>query len=516
MVTSLWMVVMAPPFVDRGLFSQDHDGSTDSSVCRQLDPQTRRVRRRNVRRALLGALVVALAGCGGIADERAPRDEFREAVVGPGIAVEVPSGWNARILLGAEGRPVLHAANFALPSNDSDTGEVAQETIGSAGQLYINVRDLGPGESDAALPVGFDSPDFGPPPPAAGSRCCFITVASRDVAASGRVYRIAVVSGSDAPPSEAAVAEGNAVLSTLALEPYEPHPPTPASSNEHLAGYGIDLALAPGWHGRIAECLTLDTATFDLSGVDLTASFPGGPDDIAMRLIEHGGSDAPFVTARLPPELVPTEFVAPDGEQVPALTSRSFVVGGRQFVLLVLAGSLPPSPAAVAEANEILATLRVEPGDFYPGQVDAATFAAAPGWHTGTSGPAEVEPGGTQTTSWASTVPYGDGPYDFPPHETLAALSPDDIAIVAWLSRGRGSCSELAPGRPPFDLADAQEGSFEGVPPERATYRIAAHLSGFDVTLWIFFGRAEPSDEQLDRAQAELEHLRLPDWESPG
>ena len=34
---------------------------------------------------------------------------------------------------------------------------------------------------------------------------------------------------------------------------------------------------------------------------------------------------------------------------------------------------------------------RVEPGDFYPGEVEPATFAPAPGWYTGTTGLAAVE-----------------------------------------------------------------------------------------------------------------------------
>jgi hypothetical protein len=200
---------------------------------------------------------------------------------------------------------------------------------------------------------------------------------------------------------------------------------------------------------------------------------------------------------------------------ISALTGRSFVAGGRKFVLSVASGSLPPNPATLAEANGALAALRVEPGDFYPGTVEPATFAPASGWSTGTSGLTDVEPEGEQTTTWASTVAYRDAPDQFPPHETLAALPPDGIAIVAWLSRAPGRRSELPAGAPPFRLDEAQTSSFEGVPDDRATYRILARAPDrFDVTLWVFFGRANPDSAQLARAQAELDRLRLPDWPS--
>jgi hypothetical protein len=196
---------------------------------------------------------------------------------------------------------------------------------------------------------------------------------------------------------------------------------------------------------------------------------------------------------------------------------RSFLASGRKFVLSASAGSLPPSPAALIAANQILASLRVEAGDFYPGEVEPATFAPAPGWYAATSGPAPVELGGQHTSSWASTIPYRDPPSQFPPHETLAALPPDGIAIVVWLSRGRARRSELPARQPPFDLADAQPGPFEGVRSDGATYRILAHVpERFDVTLWIFFGRRDPTSEQRQSVRAELRRLRLPEWGRAG
>ncbi len=79
-----------------------------------------------------------------------------------GMSIELPSGWSGRILVGAEGRPVLHAASFPLPSNDGDSGEMAKESMGR--EIYLNVRDLGPGGSGDALLVSFSTSDFGAPP----------------------------------------------------------------------------------------------------------------------------------------------------------------------------------------------------------------------------------------------------------------------------------------------------------------------------------------------------------------
>jgi hypothetical protein len=465
---------------------------------------------RGVRLGLLGVLVIAVAGCGAGADTVHQADaESGRQLAGVGLAVELPDGWSGRIVLGSEGRPVLHAANYPLPATDDDAGSVAQETIGSRGQAYLNVRELGGEDGGSPPPVSFVQADYGAPP--ADGRCCFVTVARRDVVASGRTYRVTVASGSDDPPSDGLVASVNAVLASLAFEPYELDPVSPPSGGERLAGRGIEVTLPAGWRGHVGD-EELALASFDWRAAEEPGAYVPR-DDIVLLLREQGGSDAPFVTARLPFRLVPTEFVPAEfGARGTSQTGHSFVASGRRFVLWASAGSLRPTVELLAEANAALASLRIEPGDFYPGLVEPATFEEAAGWHTGTSGPAEIEPGGTQTASWAATIPYRDEPFQFAPHETLAALPPDGIAIVVWLSAGRGS-GRVAPERAlPYMIDQAEEGSFEGVPADRALYRIGASSSGRDVTVWIFFGRRDPNEEQLARAQAELDRLRLPAW----
>src|SRR5207249_2158944 len=134
--------------------------------------------------------------------------------------------------------------------------------------------------------------DFAPPPPGPGSRCCFITVASRDVSASGHLYRVTVTSGSDQPPSLTTVADVNSLLSTLSLKPYEPNPSPPAPAGEQLVGYGINLTLPAGWDGRVAPGL-VEAASFHLQATtDSRGPLSLGRDDVLLRLVEHGGNDA--------------------------------------------------------------------------------------------------------------------------------------------------------------------------------------------------------------------------------
>lgn len=328
-------------------------------------------------------------------------------------------------------------------------------------------------------------------------------VASQDVAVSGHLFRITAISGSNDPPDQAIVETVNAFLSTLELEPYAPEPAQPARGEERLDGYGIQLVLPPGWKGGVSHGLV---------------EFAG--DGLELKLLENAGSDAPFVTARQPLQLVPTEFVPREpGSSVnaSAITTRSFISAGRRFVLSATAASLPPSADADAAANAALATLKVEPGDFYPGIVEPAVFRPAPGWHTGTSGPAEVDPDSEGTFTWAATIPYLDPPNALPMQRTLDALPPDGIVIFVSLLRSHHWQNGFPALRLPYDLGEAERGPFEGVPGDRATYRITARApGGYDLMLWLFFGRPEPTREQLARAEAQLQRLTLPDWRDSG
>ena len=435
--------------------------------------------------------VLLLAGCGGSADRvQQPRDPD-STLSANGISVHLPSGWTGRILIGASGRPVLHAASFPVEANDTDDGRLAREAIGING-MYLNVRDLGPGSEDRSLPLRLEPSDFAPAPVGPKSACCHIREARVDVESNGERFGVVAVSGSEAAPQAGYLDQLNDALSSLQLSTYRPEPVAPADASP-IDAFGLHANVPPGWQGGIGR-----------------GQVHVGDGSVDLSITEYSSPDATsFVTGTMPLLIGPAEFVHPQGG-TGYETGRSFLDAGRAFQLWVRSPDERPSAASLEQANEFLASFRARPGDFYPGRVDPATFAPADGWHTGSSGPAEIEPDGQQTMSWASTIPYRDSGPQFPPNETLAALGSDGVLIVAWLQQYGGEHAPL--GGPPFRLEDFADGSFEGVPPGNASRMLRVGTPGFDATLWLFFGRDHPTPEQLVRAQAELDRLHLPAW----
>ena len=91
-----------------------------------------------------------------------------------GLAVDVPSGWEARIRrLGQAGNgfrahPVLHAADFALPEERGDFGSGAVETMRPS-QAFIALIEYDPSSagtalfsSNVAIPLQVHADDFSP------------------------------------------------------------------------------------------------------------------------------------------------------------------------------------------------------------------------------------------------------------------------------------------------------------------------------------------------------------------
>jgi hypothetical protein len=439
-----------------------------------------------MRRAAACLAVLVLAGCGGSADTRpsAPHADS-EALTADGITVDLPEGWTGRILIGASGRPVLHAATFAVEANDTDDGQVAKEAIGVNG-MYLNVRDLGPGEAGASA-VQFAAADFLP-----GSPCCHLRQASRDLESGGERFRVTAVSGGGDAPAERYLDQLNEALATLELAPYRAEPAA-ASSGDPIEGFGLHANVPHGWEGGIGR-----------------GDVRAGDSAVDVGITEFSSPDAAsFVTGRFPLTIGPAEFVHPQGG-TGYETGRSFLEAGRQFQLWVRTPDEHPTAASLEQVNAFLASFRAEPGDFYPGRVASATFADTEGWHAGSTGPAEIQPDGQATLSWASTIPYRDEGFQWPPHETLAALPPGGIVLTVLLQQyGEEGGPRL---KLPLRLSDFDEGTFEGFGSTNGPRSLAGRYSNYNVTAWALFGREQPAQEQLDRAQAELDRLNLPDW----
>jgi hypothetical protein len=298
--------------------------------------------------------------------------------------------------------------------------------------------------------------------------------------------------------------------------------PPPAGGDEvTLHGYGLTISVPPGWEGEISR------GAVRLANRSLPPR-EGGPRQLdAGALVvevlereptpdEWGGIEA----VEGPPVLEAGDFAAPESGTAPedhAVARRFLSLAGRVFVLFAEAGARPVAEDAVREASAALATLEVEPGDFYPGAVEPATFVPAPGWHTGHSGRFERRPWGEQTQSWAATVPYADGPFDLPPRETIERLTEDGVLVWVGLSR---AWDPAAPGERypvrerPYRLADFEvhptwEGQVRDVPKYELRTRVEDQ---YEVDVRVYFGRATPTAAMRAGAEDELERLRLPDW----
>ena len=295
--------------------------------------------------------------------------------------------------------------------------------------------------------------------------------------------------------------------------------------------YGVSASLPEGWYGRLSRG-ALVAATFPLpreGSVSLRemAFLQLEEDDVRVLLFENAPENrSPPTDLGEYPTLVgelqfeASDFSSTDGNSDDsALTGHGFArrtvrTLNRLFVVFVETGVRPPRPRALAELNELLGSLEVQAGDFYPGAVAPPRFTARPGWHLGTSGPDEVDADGEFTTSWAATIPYADEWNALPPVQTLERLPRDGIVLWLGLSRTNRFPPPKEIRRPPFRLSEFERVDFwEGQVHDVPEYRLWGTV-GEDIhlDLRVYFGRPDPTAAVRDEAQAMLEGLELPEW----
>jgi hypothetical protein len=82
---------------------------------------------------------------------------------GHGLSIDVPDGWEARILRRAGGGPVLHAATFALHEHDGDFGAAATGRMGGDDIFCALLEFVGDDRARAGVglfePAGRPRPD---------------------------------------------------------------------------------------------------------------------------------------------------------------------------------------------------------------------------------------------------------------------------------------------------------------------------------------------------------------------
>ncbi len=292
------------------------------------------------------------------------------------------------------------------------------------------------------------------------------------------------------------------------------------SDGETLGGYGLTITVPPGWEGRISRgAIRLANRSVPTKPGPLALE----PGDLVVYVLEREPSPDEWAGVDAdagPPTLATDDFEAPESGTAPerhGVAHRFVSMAGRVFVVYGEAGARPVSEDTIAEANAGLRTLEVEPGDFYPGAVAPATFAPAPGWHTGDSGHFERRPWGEQTQSWAATVPYADGPFDVPPRKTIDQLPENGVLVQVALSRAwaadalsaRYPVHERPYQLAQFDVNPVWEGQVGDVPEYELLTRVPDQ---YEVEARIYFGRPIPTPAMRAAAEAELERLRLPDW----
>ena len=287
--------------------------------------------------------------------------------------------------------------------------------------------------------------------------------------------------------------------------------------------YGISINAPEGWDATITRG-AVRAANFPLPP---PVGQPLGEVELLLQLFETDPeADSPLPDLSLYPKVdaVPTlathDFRPPEPgtQQVAALARRTFSVAGRLFVLFAESGTKVPPAAALVQLDELLATMSIDPGDFYPGSVDPPGFAPRDGWHVGDSGPRPVRADGNFVSAWASTSPYLDA-WNMPHADETLRVLPED-GIVLWI--GLFTTNRFAPPAAargpdmasPLRLADFERrAAWEGQVRDLPEYILWATIEDeYEVDARVFFGRAVPTPAMEQEANAMLAGLQLPDW----
>lgn len=296
-----------------------------------------------------------------------------------------------------------------------------------------------------------------------------------------------------------------------------------------VSGYGITAAVPSGWHARVlrgaVQASTAQLASSNRSlGRAMSRRLHRG--DLGVLLFEAAPVwnvpfDRSFYRSGPPRSFSAHDFrpssVGGSNPGAHSFATRNFMVEGRYFDLFVESGSARAASVRLAQLDKLIGSLRIRPGDFYPGEAPPARFRRAPGWFTTSSGTVPVGPS-TYSVTLASTLRYRDALNQFPPHRTLDRLRAKGIVIRLSLTadnRIPPTIRQGDRGRPVLRVDDSRCGSFEGAPATALTCRVEAwrprryHIHG-----WVIFGRTHPSPSQVGRARAELDQLLLPTWPS--
>jgi hypothetical protein len=173
--------------------------------------------------------------------------------------------------------------------------------------------------------------------------------------------------------------------------------------------------------------------------------------------------------------------------------------------LVVIAALALGSPGALAPAHLPAAPMRTA-------MVEPVHFVRAGGWQVG-EGTAHACVGVpatrcSQATSIASTTRFRDC-LECLPHHTVVAMRARDIAIQLMVAIELPIRMKRAFAWPPRVTRRTVVAPFEGLPGRIGVYQGATLVGRREVSVFIVFGRAVPTDRQLKQANAELRRARF-------
>lgn len=166
----------------------------------------------------------------------------------------------------------------------------------------------------------------------------------------------------------------------------------------------------------------------------------------------------------------------------------------------------------VAAAFFLTGALAFASADSGPAVVSSPGFAPSSGWTEVSTGTVPISDG---PTAIAANVPIaaGDTPIGTFPTQTLASLPANGIVVYAVIgSRGQPNDANFPSSQLPLHISDAHvlsrwEGQYNSNVPE---YQLVAGVGNYNLSVDVFFGRQQPSAEQLAAAQDELNQLEVP------
>jgi hypothetical protein len=467
-------------------------------------------------------LAAALAGCGSSA--HAGRFSIHH---GDGVTYRVPAGWHVatRSLTPhlVNPRELFTAGTGRLPARAGRCAHMPSAALEAMGPSDVLVTVQERFGADSGFPgrphhFGLDGPAPSDAIACAGPHPAFEShwFGFRD---RGRGFHVLVAVGDSAP--DARVREALSILDSIRLVARRPVRMDPDDAiAEHDAAAGLDFVHPSAWR-RYRGALTQAIAGRDQLALGTFRLHQRAPDlnctpATALRarpprggfIFVYESTLNPTELARVPRRPARLRLAGPRPYECFGSSWRvDFRDGGRAFTAHVY------GPAnRRREALAILDSLRVRPAPFAM-RLRAARFPARPGWRTRVSGPSHE--GGClqrQRTSWASTVPFTDGPSELPPHSMIEALPPDGVIMAVTQWRECRIVRGLRELRPPLRLNRAVRMGFPGPRGDKLPlYRVLGRFPGrYNVDLWVFFGRHTPTAAQRAAARRELAGVRWP------